>query len=536
MKESILFDRILAYRLRKLYYDNGGISMSDSTSLPNKNQYHTAKWWQIVLFSLNNSSTNLYLFAFGFVTYYSTGLVGLAALFISQLMGYVRIFDGVIDPAIGVFIDKTESKFGKYRPLMLAGNIITILSFGVLFTTHLLPQSIRLVVLIIALLVHKIGYSLQASVTKAGQSVLTNDPQQRPMFNISDGIFTIFVFTGGQMFVSNYLSPKYGGFTLGFYQELVMMVVIVSFVLCILACIGIASKDQKQYFGLGEKTKETTMKDYAHILKGNRPLQMLSMAAAFVKFVVQLMSDQVAMIILFGILLGNYGLSGQISLITIIPDLLITFGATALARKKGLRGAYVLYLSLAAGFFVALGILLFSIQPGDVDLGNLTLKTILFIAVYALARGFSRSPSSLVLTMGADISDYETSESSRYVAGVIGTIFSLTDSVASSLAPMVIGWVLAAIGFSEVYPTQETALNSDLRMVVVLLFAVLPFIAISISLVFMKSYKLDAKAMEQVQLKISAMKNDDNLDTPSNPGLEELPGSTVTALTKTVKQ
>ena len=52
----------------------------------------------------------------------------------------------------------------------------------------------------------------------------------------------------------------------------------------------------------------------------------------------------------------------------------------------------------------------------------------------------------------------------------------------------------------------------------------------------MKSYKLDAKAMEQVQLKISAMKNDDNLDTPSNPGLEELPGSTVTALTKTVKQ
>lgn len=86
--------------------------MSDSSSKLQQN-YHTAKWWQIVLFSLNNASTNLYLFAFGFVTYYSTGIVGLAALFISQIMGYVRIFDGIIDPAIGVFIDKTETRWGE---------------------------------------------------------------------------------------------------------------------------------------------------------------------------------------------------------------------------------------------------------------------------------------------------------------------------------------------------------------------------------------------------------------------------------------
>lgn len=509
--------------------------MSDSATIKTQNQYHTSKWWQIVLFSLNNTSTNLYLFAFGFVTYYSTGLVGLAALFISQLLGYVRIFDGFIDPALGMFIDKTETKFGKYRPLMILGNLITILSFAVLFTTHLLPESMRLIVLILALLVHKVGYSLQASVTKAGQSVLTNDPKQRPMFNISDGIFTIFAFTGGQIFVSNYLSPKYGNsFTLGFFQELAITVVVLSLVLCILAAIGIAAKDKKEFFGLGEKTKKTTMKDYAHILKGNRPLQILSLAAAFVKFVVQLMSDQIAMIILFGILLGNFGLSGQVSLITIIPDLLITFGAVALARKKGLRGAYVLYLTLAAGFFVALGFMVSTLQPGDVDFGRLTLKSVLFITIYILARGFSRSPASLVLTMGADISDYETSESSRYVAGVIGTIFSLTDSVASSLAPMIIGWLLAGIGFSEVFPTQETALTADLRMVAIILFSVLPFLGITISLVLMKFYKLDAKAMERVQLKIAKLKEEKNSDGTTNSGSNEVLGNAVIA--DTIKQ
>lgn len=483
--------------------------MSESNALQN-GKYHTAKWWQIVLFSLNNSSTNIYLFAFGFVVYYSTGIVGLAALFISQLMGAIRIFDGFIDPALGVFIDKTESKFGKYRPLILLGNLITILSFVVLFTTHMLPEGARLIVLVLALLVHKIGYSLQASVTKAGQTVLTNDPKQRPMFNISDGIFTIFTFTGGQIYASNFLSPKYGNeFSLGFFAELITTVMIISFVFAVLACIGIAAKDKKEYFGLGEKTVETKLKDYLPIIKGNRPLQMLSMAAAFVKFVVQLMSDQVTMVILFGIILGDFALSGQIQLITIIPDLLITFGAVAIARKKGLRGAYVLFLQIAIVALIALGGMIYTLQPGDINFANLSLKAILFIVVYVIARGFSRSPSSLVLTMGADISDYETSRSGRYVAGVIGTIFSLTDSVASSFAPMAIGWVLASIGFANAYPDQTTALTPELRIAAVILLAVLPFLALSVSLIFMKFYKLDAKAMEQVQTKIADMKEDE---------------------------
>ena len=136
--------------------------------------------------------------------------------------------------------------------------------------------------------------------------------------------------------------------------------------------------------------------------------------------------------------------------------------------------------------------------------------------------------------MGADISDYETSRSSRYVAGVIGTIFSLTDSVASSLAPMVIGWILAGIGFSEVYPSQDTALNPDLRMVAVILFAVLPFVAISLSLVLMKFYKLDAKAMEQVQLRIAKLKEDGDSDEAPHSGSNEALGQTI--LVNTIKQ
>lgn len=139
--------------------------------------YNRAKVWQLVLFALNNTSTNIYLFAFMFITYFSTGVLGLAAIFVSQIMGYIRIFDGFIDPAIGIMIDKTDTKFGKYRPILIAGNIITALSLILLLALNNVSEGMRFPLFILVLIVHKIGYSMQQTITKAGQTALTNDPK-----------------------------------------------------------------------------------------------------------------------------------------------------------------------------------------------------------------------------------------------------------------------------------------------------------------------------------------------------------------------
>ncbi|CZQ93599.1 mfs/sugar transport protein [Trichococcus palustris] len=481
--------------------------------------YNRAKLWQIVLFTLNNSSTNIYMFAFGFVTYYSTGLVGLTALFVSQIMGYIRIFDGVIDPAIGVLIDKTDTKFGKYRPIMILGNIITILSFLVLFNIHGLGNGMKIPIFLLALVVHKIGYSLQATVTKAGQAALTSDPKQRPIFNIVDGWVTTLLFTGGQIVVANFLVPKYGGFTPAFFKVFIPGVMIISAILGILAVIGIAQKDNKQYFGIGEKTTKTSFKDYWEIVKGNRPLQMLTMAAAFVKFNSALFGDQVVLMILFGIIFGNFGLSGTISLVLILPSLLFTTFAATIAQKRGLRYSYVRYLQGAVISLILLGGLLFFANPGDLSFSSLSLWTIAFTIVFACAKGFTSTPTGLALTMAADVSDYETSVSGRYVSGMLSTMFSLTDSVASSFAPMSIGWILAAVGFAQAYPTADTPLSPQLRMAGIVLLSVLPLAGTMIALGFMKFYPLNKEAMEGIQAKISTMKN----VGPSDDEEDEMP-------------
>lgn len=222
--------------------------------------YNRAKVWQLVLFALNNTSTNIYLFAFMFITYFSTGVLGLAAIFVSQIMGYIRIFDGFIDPAIGIMIDKTDTKFGKYRPILIAGNIITALSLILLLALNNVSEGMRFPLFILVLIVHKIGYSMQQTITKASQTALTNDPKQRPIFNIVDAVMLTTLMTGGQFVVSGFLVPKFGNFTLEFFNVLIYGTIVISAILGLLAVIGIWSKDNKEYFGLGEKYSKNRIK------------------------------------------------------------------------------------------------------------------------------------------------------------------------------------------------------------------------------------------------------------------------------------
>lgn len=468
--------------------------------------YNRAKVWQIILFALNNTSTNIYLVAFSFITYLSTGVLGLAAIFVSQLMGYIRIFDGFIDPTIGVIIDKTDTKFGKYRPILVLGNIITASSLFMMLGLGQVSQGLRFPLFVLVLIIHKIGYSFQQTITKAGQVALTNDPKQRPIFNIVDGIATTIMFSGSQMYISGTLVPKHGGFTPAFFQEFFIQIVIFSAALGVLAIIGIWEKDNKKYFGLGEKTQETELRDYWKVIKSNKPLQVLSISAAFVKFVAGLFGDSVVGVMLYGIIFGNYALSGQMSFLLIIPGIIVTVGAAQLARRKGLRYAYVTALKVGLIGLAILAGLLSLAKPGMLNLTSWNFYTIAFFVTFVIARYASTAPSSLVLTMGADITDYETSVSGRYLSGMIGTIFSLTDSIASSFAPMVVGFVLAAIGFGKEYPTVETAFSGDLKMALIILFTIIPIVVLCISLFLMKFYNLDGEEMARIQEKIHVMK------------------------------
>jgi len=198
--------------------------------------YNSAKIWQIGFFALNNTATNLYMFAFMFISYYATGIAGLLVVSVSSVITFMRIWDGFTDPVIGFWIDKTESKFGKFRPFMFFGNVILAIMAIVLFkTTHLIPQNLRFVYFIAMYALYIIGYTFQTACTKAGQTVLTNDPKQRPLFTLFDAIYNTILFVGGQFVISTMLVPKYGGFKEGFFNEILLITIVTAGIFTALA-------------------------------------------------------------------------------------------------------------------------------------------------------------------------------------------------------------------------------------------------------------------------------------------------------------
>ena len=161
-------------------------------------QYNRAKTWQLLFFVFNNTASNIYLSLMGFVNLYAGNVAGLAVMLVSNIMMAARFWDGITDPIVGFMVDKTNGKLGKFRPFMLLGNLIMLGTVVLMFTTtHLMPDGLPKILYWTAIyLVYIIGYTFQNAATRGGQSVLTNDPKQRPMFARIDSIINALLFTG----------------------------------------------------------------------------------------------------------------------------------------------------------------------------------------------------------------------------------------------------------------------------------------------------------------------------------------------------
>lgn len=481
--------------------------MTNSSIVEKKINYNSAKLWQIGFFALNNTATNLIMFAMGFVSYYATGVAGLAVVLVSIILTSMRIFDGITDPIVGYFIDKTNMRFGKFRPFMVIGNIIMISAVLIIFNvTHLMPESFRIVFFVAIYVVYDIGYTFQTACTKSAQTVLTNHPKQRPLFSNFDAIYNIGVFTGGQIVIASYLVPKHGGFVQSLFTELNMYAIILSVIFTVLAVIGIWSKDRKEYFGLADQTVETKFRDYWPILKRNRPLQMLIVSAASDKLATKIINHPAVPIMFFGILLGDYALSGQISMITVFSGFALTLIGIQYSRKVGMKKAFVLGSWMALISFGILVTFLLIIGPNSISLVNLNLTTIGFLILYCIGTGCATLTTAIVIPMISDTSDYETYTTGRYVPGMIGTAFSFVDKLISSLSTTIIGVLLATIGFKDEFPQIDDALTPALLVMTLVLKFGFPIFGWAISIIAMRFYKLDYQMMNTIQQSILEIK------------------------------
>ena len=400
-----------------------------------------AKQWQVALFPFNNAATNVYFAFYSYFTYfaimYLTGSTGAAlagvivnaalmlgvSAFTAVFVPLMRVFDGITDPVLGGIMDRTRSRFGKFRPFMVIGNVMLALSVLIMMVFFRgLPDSVaalRWVIYIVAYIIYVLGYTCQCACTKAGQTCLTNDPKQRSQFMIwnmigqlgsivlvnvmAGGVLTneaicekgLLVYEaeeGGQtisqilanlnqnptgnaaliekltalnldantLYAYNY-GAAYGS---TFYNIMVPFVIIVSAIYTIMAVAAISEKDKPQFWGV--TTESPKFRDYVNVVKSNREIRWLVISSGFNKLASTVATSGAVAFLVFGCLMGDYnGLYIPFYVLAFIFMGLFFLWGSKTSGRKGQKRGVAQFTLLALLFYVGVLIMLCIYDPAN---------------------------------------------------------------------------------------------------------------------------------------------------------------------------
>ena len=377
--------------------------------------------------------------------------------------------------------------------------------------TPMIPASnvgLRYAAFILLYAVWVIGYTFQTSVTRSGQTVLTNDPKQRPLFTIFNTVGSM-AGMGLMQFLAPIVRANVADYSSAdFYAFLTPIGIAISIALTILAIIGIWEKDNPKYFGLGAVQEKTKISEYVEIIKNNNPMQRLMVAGAGCKLALSVATNVTVLCMLYGCMMGNYdGLYLPMMVLGYVFSVPFFLFTVRTSQKEGQKASLMKYVSVALACYVVVFVLLILWKQGNpawnlVLFSNgkfsINLYTVLFIIFFGVGYGAYYSTADMPIPMVADCSDYETYRSGKYIPGIMGTLFSLVDKLVSSLSATIVGIAVSVIGLQNL-PTAETPYSPGMNWIVIVLFCIIPMIAWAATLICMKGYELTGPRMKEIQ-------------------------------------
>ena len=516
------------------------------------NGVNRAKFYQLALFPMNNGATNVYfVLILSYSATFGNKVLVIAMVFASFMVTGMRVFDAITDPIIGAIMDKTDGKFGKFRPFMVIGNVIMALSVIALYIlTPLVPADamwLRYTLFILLYAVWVIGYTFQTSVTRSAQPVLTNDPKQRPLFTVFNTVASL-VGMGAMQFVGPIIAGNgiAGDYNATWFAIMTPVGVVISIILTVLAIIGIWEKDQTKYFGIGGKQEQVKISEYIQIVKNNKPLQRLMIAGGGCKLALSIATNVTVLCMLYGCM-TQFGTHIEMLPSVADPNVLVetvvsdnhydnlylimmvmgyVFSApfflltVRTSQKHGQKKSLMTYVAVAFICYIGVLAMLLLWKQGDPSWNlsifegalfgsdfkfTINLYTILFILFFGVGYGAYYATADMPIPMVADCADYETYRSGKFIPGIMGTLFSLVDKLVSSLSATVVSIALLFIGVNEL-PTKATPYVDGMNWVVIALFCLVPMAAWALTLWAMKGYSLDGKKLKVIQAVNAARK------------------------------
>lgn len=414
---------------------------------------------------------------------FCTGYLGLPAAVPGIIYAVICILDAVIDPGLGILVEKTRFKSGlKYVPWYYAGVVcLSIGAVGVFWFPNIESVVWMAVFVFVMYCVQIFGNSFINVSIGPLRNLITNDPAQRstlPAFSslpaVLASILVALVPTFAKAFGDNNTS----------YRKILLIFV----TLCLFAgLLVVKAMRKKDAASASQDSEKITVKDMWEEFKINRPLKMLMFSDVTTTFAASLAAS--SGIYFYKYVLGDYNLEIQpiVSLIGIAAGVVGAFLAAGFAKRWGRKRAYVV--GTIIGIIIPCTIL--AIRPFQ--------QLVIFIVITSLGSIFGGLTGNTKWVMIADCVDYGYWKTGRFVPAVYNSIFSFATQASMALAGFAISMVLGAIGFIDNNAAQPGLV---ITAILILQFG-LPVLARVCSLIAMKRYDIDVGTYKTMMEEIS---------------------------------
>ncbi|MGQ3050439.1 MAG: MFS transporter [Roseateles sp.] len=437
---------------------------------------------EIVGYGLGDMGFNFYWTNIStFLLIFYTDVFGITAAAAATMLFVVKIFNAFTDPMIGAFADRTQTRWGKFRPYLLFMPLPLAVVGVLTYSTPDFGPTGKLVWAYVTYLLLMTVYTSVNLPYSALSGVITGDARERNAINASRFVAG---FAGGT--IVTFLSPKLvawfgaGDAALGWTLTMVFWGIAAAL---IFAFTFSATRERVQPVQAEPSTVRQDLAD----LRANLPWILLFF---------------LALIIMLSITLRMTSAAYYFKYVVNRPDLLATFmPAYLLAAAAGTACTPLLTRFIDKRKLLIVLMLVSTVLSAAflfVDADQIWLMYALQIAL-----GLALGPKSpLNFSMLADSADFNEWRNGRRATAMTFAASSFAQKLGTAVAVAVIGALFSVLGY-----VPNVAQSAESQAGIVWLMSVIPAAFTLIAAVLMMFYTLDNPTMARIQADLAARKS-----------------------------
>lgn len=419
-------------------------------------------------FGVGDLGGNLFFTIMGFyLLYYFTDVVGMVPALAGTALMIGKVWDAITDPITGYLSDRTKSRWGRRRPYMFAGSILSFFCMLWIFTPVASTSQMKLffyfAFIYCAL---NTAYTLVNIPYAALLPELTEDYQQRTIltgYRMSFAVLGTFVGAALVMPLVSVFNWSVMGAIMGF-------IMLVSALLTI-----IAIKEPKHGSAMLE---EGFLKTFKEVLKEK---VFLSALLPWTFFITGTSMIQGALVYYFGHIFGNEELF-QTALIALLTFSLVCIPLwVKIAGKIGKKACYMIGMTI-----MAVAVMVFSLLGPK--FGPIFGVVVMGLAGIGLSTHYVMPHAIL-----PDIVEYDAimQEKGRR-EGVFSSLWTFSSKLGQALALALNGWILSLFNY------QSAQASSLSNIGIILICGPLPLVWYLAGLWILNNYPIDKAYYEKM--------------------------------------